>query len=163
MGAGGESTVSEGDRRVTLAVSYYGLILESGRAWDPDLTVVLGAMFGGGSLELTLVHDTPASFDEAVGTPLRTAMTKPLYVLQPYIAFEARPLSWLSTRLQLGVLWGLADPWDIEEEELSGPPRSVTALVASLAVQFGGHERAGDELDAEVTPVPGEQGPNDAP
>ena len=146
LGGGGATTSRNGERSVRLDLDYYGFLVEKAAASDSGLTIVLGAMLGGGSLDLRLIDRFPDSFEDALGAPYVASMTKGFYMLQPYVAFEARPLSWMSARFQLGFLWALTDPWAFEEAEFSGPPRTLTGLVASLTVQFGG---PGGERDAE--------------
>ena len=156
VGGSGATTSRIGERSVRFGLDYYGLLIEKATASDAGLTVVLGTLLGGGSLDLRLIDRFPDSFEDAVGAPYVASMTKELYALQPYIAFEARPLSWMATRFQLGFLWALTDPWAFEEVEFSGPPRTLTGLVASLTVQFGGRE--GDEGD-----IPAEEDIEDQP
>lgn len=161
MGSSGATTSTNDERSVRFGLDYYGFLVEKATASGSGLTVVLGSMLGGGSLDLRLIERFPDSFEDAVGTPYVASMTKGFYTLQPYIAFEATPLSWMATRFQVGFLWALTDPWMFEEVEFSGPPRTLTGLVASLTVQFGGHSEddvddvdAPPEEDVEDQPLP---------
>ena len=149
VGSSGATTSRNGERSVRFGLDYYGLQIEKATASDSGLTVVLGTVLGGGNLDLRLIDRFPDSFDDAVGAPYVASMTKDFYALQPFVAFEARPLSWMATRFQLGFLWALTDPWTFEEVEFSGPPRTLTGLIASLTVQFGGHR--GDDGDIAPT------------
>jgi hypothetical protein len=158
MGSGGATTSTNDERSVRFGLDYYGFLVEKATASASGLTVVLGSVLGAGSLDLRLIDRLPDSFEDAVGTPYVASMTKGFYALQAYIAFEARPLSWMATRFQLGFLWALTDPWTFEEVEFSGPPRTLTGLVASLTVRFGGRvgddEGAASKDDAEDQPLP---------
>ncbi len=156
MGANGAVTSTSDERSVRFGIETYGFLVEKATASDSGLTIVLGTILGGGSLDLRLIDRFPDSFEDAVGAPYVASMSKGFYALQPYIAFEARPLSWLATRFQVGFLWALTDPWAFEEIEFSGPPRTLTGLVASLTVQFGGH--GGNDED-----TPTEEGVQDQP
>ena len=167
VGGGGATTSRDGERSVRFGLDYYGFLVEKATASDAGLTVVLGTLLGGGRLDLRLIDRFPDSFEDAVGAPYVASMTKELYALQPYIAFEARPLHWLATRFQVGFLWTLTDPWAFEEAEFSGPPRTLTGLVASLTVQFGGRadeggEEAALEVDVQDHLLP-ESEPQDSP
>jgi len=167
VGAGGATTSRSGERSVRFGLEYYGLFVEKATASDSGLTVVLGTVMGGGSLDLRLIDRFPDSFGDAVGAPYVASMTKDFYSVQPYVAFEARPLRWMATRFQLGFLWALTDPWTFEAVEFSGPPRTLTGLVASLTVQFGGpgedDEDATPDDDAEIQPVPEEPAAETSP
>jgi hypothetical protein len=154
LGGGGETVSANEGRNVRFGLDYYGFLLEKATESNSELTVVLGAVLGGGSLELRLIDRFPDSFDDAVGSPYVISMTKSFYMLQPYVAFEARPLNWMATRLQLGFLWGLTDPWAFEEVQFSGPPRTLTGLIASLTVQFGGYAADEGNGSAEVERLP---------
>ncbi len=162
IGGGGETTTSNGGRTSRLRFEYYGLMVEKAAASDSGLTVVLGATLGGGNLDLQLIDRFPSSFDDAVGTPYVASMTKDFYMVQPYIAFEAVPLSWMTTRFQLGLMWALTDGWMFEEVEFSGPPRTLTGVVASLTIRFGGpgahREDEPLEEDADDQPLPESDG-----
>ncbi len=149
MGGSGTTTSIDGERSVRFGIETYGLLVEKVAASDSGLTIVLGTVLGGGSLDLRLIDRFPDSFEDAVGAPYVASMTKGFYALQPYVAFEARPLSWMAARFQVGFLWALTDPWAFEEVEFSGPPRTLTGLVASLTVQFGAH--GGNDGDAAPT------------
>jgi len=171
VGGGGATTSRNGERSVRFGIETYGLLVEKAAAGDSELTIVLGTMLGGGSLDLRLIDRFPDSFEDAVGAPYVASMTKEFYAVQPYIAFEATPLSWMAARFQLGFLWALTDPWAFEEVGFSGPPRTLTGLVASLTVRFGGHEEddkdGPTEQDAEDRPLPEveseTEGPSEAP
>jgi len=136
-GASGATTARDGERSVRLSLDLYGLFIEKVAGVEDDLTVVLGAMLGGGNLDLRLIHRVPDTFEDAVGTPYLASMSKRLYAVEPYVAFETQPFSWLATRLQFGLLWTLTDRWTFEDAEFSGPPRTMTGLVASLTLRFG--------------------------
>jgi len=159
MGTSGATISRDGTRSVRLALDYYGLLVEKATHSESDLTVVLGAMLGGGSLDLRLIHRVPDTFDDAAGMPYVASMSKCLYAVEPYVAFETRPSSWLSTRLQFGLLWALTDPWTFEEAEFAGPPRTMAGLVASLTLQFGLPEVDTDEApdDAAEPAQPDEE------
>jgi len=169
-GSSGATTSRNDERSVRLELETYGFLIEKAAVSDSGLTIILGTVLGGGSLDLRLIDRFPDSFDDAVGAPYVASMTKDFYSLQPYVAFEARPLSWMATRFQLSFLWALTDPWTFEEVEFAGPPRTLTGLVASLTVQFGGH--VGDDEDvapkenAEDQPLPeseSEESPEEPP
>jgi hypothetical protein len=170
IGAGGATTSRSGERSVRFGVDYYGLLVEKATASGSGLTIVLGTLLGGGSLDLRLIDRFPDTFADAVGAPYVASMTKEFYALQPYIAFEARPLSWMATRFRVGFMWALTERWAFEEVEFSGPPRTLTGLVASLTVQFGGHgeddmddEAAPPEESVEGQPLPQSESPEEPP
>jgi len=158
VGGSGATTSINGERSVRFGLETYGLLVEKVAASDSGLTIALGTVLGGGSLDLRLIDRFPDSFEDAVGAPYVASMTKGFYALQPYIAFEARPLHWMATRFQVGFLWALTDRWTFEEVEFSGPPRTLTGLVASLTVHFGAHggndEDAAPREDVEERPLP---------
>jgi len=74
--------------------------------------------------------------------------------VQPYIAFESKPFSWMLARFQLGFLWTLADQWTFEEAEFAGPPRTLGGLTASLMLRFGGGGQLPlDDLEAAIEEI----------
>jgi hypothetical protein len=137
LGFGGSTEASAGDRSVTLSVDYGGLLIEKGVRADGDLTVVLGSLLGGGSLDLRLVKNLPGSFSDAVTSPYVSTLSRDFFAVQPYVAFEVRPLSWAWARLQFGLLWTLAEPWTFESAEFFGPPRSFGGFTAQIMIRFG--------------------------
>ena len=101
VGGSGATTSINGERSVRFGLETYGLLVEKVAASDSGLTIALGTVLGGGSLDLRLIDRFPDSFEDAVGAPYVASMTKGFYALQPYIAFEARPLHWMATRFQV--------------------------------------------------------------
>jgi hypothetical protein len=144
-GSSGATISRDGERSARFGLETYGLMVEKIAASDAGLTIALGTVLGGGSLDLRLIDRYPDSLEDAVGAPYVASMTKCFYALQPYVAFEARPFRWMTARFQLGFLWALTDRWAFEEVEFSGPPRTLTGLAASLTMRFGWHE--GDDED----------------
>jgi len=135
--SGNSLSVSE-SRSVSLDLAYGGMMIEKAAHADDDFTVVLGTMLGFGSLDLRFVGNLPETFEDAVGNPFVSSMTKDFYAVQPYVAFESKPYSWMWVRFHLGFLWTLADDWSFEDVEFSGPPSTLGGLTASLMIRFGG-------------------------
>lgn len=155
-------TMSESESRtVSLDMGYGGMMIEKAVRSDDDFTVVLGTILGFGGLDLRFINNLPESFEDAVANPFVSSMSKDLYVVQPYIAFESNPCSRMWARFQLGFLWTLADKWTFEETEFAGPPRTFGGLTASLMIHFGESglfpldemEEALDELAEEFEDV----------
>lgn len=138
FGVGGDSLSTTGSRSVSLDLGYGGMIIEKAVTTEENFTVVLGAMLGGGALDLRFISNLPETFEDAVNNPFVSSMTKEFYAIQPYIAFESKPYSWMWARFQLGFLWTLAGDWSFEEVEFAGPPRTLGGLTASLMIRFGG-------------------------
>ena len=138
FGLGGDTMSLSESRSVSFDFAYGGMMIEKAVRNDEDFTVVLGTLLGFGSLDLRFVSSVPETFEDAVANPFVSSMSKDFYVVQPYIAFEAKPFSWLSARFQLGFLWTLADQWTFDEVEFAGPPRTLSGLTATLMLRFGG-------------------------
>lgn len=158
-------TLSVSDSQsISLDMSYGGLMIEKAVRNDADFTVVLGTLLGFGSLDLRIIDGVPSTFADAIATPFISAMSKDFYAVQPYIAFESNPFSWMSARFQLGFLWALADPWAFEENVFAGPPRTLTGLTATLMLRFGGADRiAMEEVEAAIEELSQELESWDAP
>ncbi|MCK4570409.1 hypothetical protein KAT84_00530 [Candidatus Bipolaricaulota bacterium] len=135
---GGDTMSASESRSVSLNMGYGGMMIEKAVRSDDDFTVVLGTMLGFGSLDLRFISNLPETFEDAVANPFLSSMSKEFYVVQPYVAFESKPYSWMWARFQLGFLWTLADKWTFEETEFAGPPRTFGGLTASLMIRFGG-------------------------
>jgi len=133
--SGNSLSVSE-SRSVSLDLAYGGMMIEKAAHADDDFTVVLGTMLGFGSLDLRFISNLPETFEDAVGNPFVSSMTKEFYAVQPYVAFESKPYAWMWVRFQLGFLWTLANNWSFEHVEFSGPPRTLGGLTASLMIRF---------------------------
>jgi len=138
VGLGGNTLTTSGTRTASFDIAYGGIMLEKAVRSDKDFTVVLGALFGYGGLDLRFVNALPETFEDAVANPFISSMSKEFFALQPYIAFESQPSSWMWARFQLGFLWTLTDDWMFDETEFSGPPRTLGGLTASLMLRFGG-------------------------
>ena len=184
FGLGGDTLSESGSRSISFSLAYGGMMVEKAVRSDDEFTVVLGTLLGFGSLDLRFVSDVPETFEDAVANPFVSSMSKDFYAVQPYIAFETKPFSWMSARFQLGFLWTLADQWTFEEVEFAGPPRTLGGLTASLMLRFGGGgqfpdldemeaalEEISEELDAlddsdfdvpEVVPAEVVEGPVEA-
>jgi hypothetical protein len=149
FGLGGNTLTTSGTRTASFDIAYGGMMIEKAVRSDTDFTVVLGALFGYGGLNLRFVNALPETFEDAVANPFVSSMSKDFYVVQPYIAFESKLFSWMSARFQLGFLWTLADQWTFEEAEFAGPPRTLGGLTASLILRFGsGDPFPIDEVEA---------------
>jgi len=150
FGLGGDTLSVSESRSVSFDIAYGGMMIEKAVRSDDDFTVVLGTLLGFGGLNLRFVSAIPETFEDAVANPFVSSMSKDFYVVQPYIAFEAKPFSWMSARFQLGFLWTLADQWTFEEAEFAGPPRTLGGLTATLMLRFGGGGQFPDLDEMEV-------------
>ena len=135
---GGDTLSVSASRSVSFDLAYGGMMVEKATHTEDDFTVVLGTMLGFGNLDLRFVSNLPETFEDAVSNPFISSMSKDLYVVQPYIAFESKPCSWMWARFQLGFLWTLTDNWTFEDAEFSGPPSALGGVTASLMIRFGG-------------------------
>jgi hypothetical protein len=138
FGVGGDSLSVFESRSVSFDLAYGGMMIEKAAHTEDDFTVVLGTLLGFGSLDLRLVSHVPVTFENAINTPFVSSMSKDFFAIQPYIAFESKPYSWMWARFQLGFLWTLPDNWAFGEAEFAGPPRTLGGLTASLMIRFGG-------------------------
>lgn len=151
FGVSGSNLSASESRSVSFNLAYGGMMIEKAVQTEVNFTVVLGTMLGFGSLDLRFIGNLPETFEDAVSNPFVSSMTKGFYALQPYVAFESKPFSWMWTRFQLGFLWTLADDWSFEEAEFSGPPRTLGGLTASLMIRFGGGEQVAlDDVEAAL-------------
>jgi hypothetical protein len=161
VGLSGDTTSISGSRSVSLTMGYGGATIEKAAVTEDDYTILLGTMLGYGNLDLRFIRDVPDSFDDAVAQPFLSSMTKGFYVVQPYVAFESKPLSWIWMRFQLGFLWSLPENWSFEDTEFSGPPHTMTGLSVSAMIRFGGGWVSSDtpeEDQQEATQTPMESG-----
>jgi hypothetical protein len=157
-GVSGDNRSTLNSRSVSFDLQYGGMMIEKAVDTQEDFSVVLGTLLGFGNLDLQLIGNLPASFEDAVSTPFMSSISKEFLAVQPYIAFESKPCSWMWARFQLGFLWTLADAWTFEEVEFAGPPRTLGGITASLMIRFGGGgpvliddlEAALDELGTEL-------------
>jgi len=138
FGLGGNTLSDSGSRSVSFDLAYGGMMVEKAVSSDDEFTVVLGTLLGFGGLDLRFISDLPETFEDAVANPYVSSMSKEFYAVQPYVAFESKPFSWMWARFQLGFLWTLTDDWCFEGAEFSGPPRTLGGLTASLMIRFGG-------------------------
>jgi len=153
-GLGGKTEAVRDERSVEFEMNYGGVMVEKAVSTSADLTLVLGSVIGGGRAGLILVNYLPDTFNDAVASPYVSTMTKDFFAVQPYVAFETQPLSWMWTRFQMGFLWTLADAWTFEDAEFAGPPRSIGGIIVQVMLSFGGQGAAdGDEPEAPVDAV----------
>jgi len=110
FGADGDSLTVVGTRTVAFELTYGGMLIEKAANVDSGATTVFGTLFGIGAIDLHLTQDLPTDFQDAVDEPFMSKMGKNFYAVEPYIASESRPASWLWARFQIGLLWTLSDP-----------------------------------------------------
>lgn len=143
-GVGGMTESVRSERTVELEMNYGGLMIEKAVDTQSDLTLVLGTMVGGGTADLRLVSYLPDTFGDAVASPYVSSMSKDFFAVQPYVAFESQPLSWMWSRFQVGLLWTLADDWTFEEAQFAGPPKALGGIIAQVMLRFGGQGPAAE-------------------
>jgi len=157
FGIAGDTLSVSASRSVSFDLAYGGMMIEKATHTEDNFTVVLGTMLGFGNLDLRFISSLPETFEDAVNNPFVSSMTKGFYAVQPYIAFESKPYSWMWARFQLGFLWTLAGDWSFEDAEFPGPPRALGGLTASLMIRFGsGGQILLEDVEAALEEMAGE-------
>lgn len=138
FGFGGDVYSVSGEKVARLALGFGGMVFERGIWSGNQIGLSFGALLGGGSAELELVHRLPSSFADALESPVGVLFSRSFFLLQPYLGVEFYLFDWLFVKVQLGYTLTLGWAWEMAGRPVEGPPLNLNAPVLQVFLGFGG-------------------------
>ena len=133
---GNATTSIDGDRISKYSFSYGGGVLNYSVQQDSFYDIRIGAMLGGGRATLFLRENANLDFDDAIVNFQQTVMRRSFISIQPQVELVLTPTKWLKLRGTAGYLLTLDGGWEQHGVSLSGPPDSLSNVIASFGVEF---------------------------
>lgn len=132
LGTGGRLKSTNNDKKAVLDIGYGGFLLEKGFYRKNDFDIAWRSLIGAGSLELTLIHNDPGTFEEVVkgvdenGDPYSVTMTKSFITFEPGINVHYQINQLVGIDLNAGYLlnFDLGENWNIKDEPVNDGPLS---------------------------------------
>jgi len=137
-GWGGSVSSIRAGKKAELSLGFGGMDIAYAVGGNDRSLLLVGAVLGGGGLDLQLRERIPESFEDAVADPTTTTLSRGFFAAEPYVAFQVQPLSWLGFEVHLGYLLSLAGSWEEGGQEIEGPALELSGPFFGLTVAFGG-------------------------
>ena len=137
-GWGGSVTSIRAGKKAELSLGFGGMDIAYVVGGNDRSLLLIGAVLGGGGLDLKLRERIPESFEDAVANPTTTTLSQGFFAAEPYVAFQVQPLSWLGFEVHLGYLFTLAGSWEEGGQEIEGPALELSGPFVGLSIAFGG-------------------------
>ena len=125
-------------KKAELALGFGGMNIAYAVGGNDRSLLLIGAVLGGGGLDLELRDRIPVDFEDAVADPTTVTLSQGFFAAEPYVAFQVQPLSWLGFEVHLGYLFSLAGSWEEGGQEIAGPTLEVSGAFVGLSIAFGG-------------------------
>ena len=125
-------------KKAELALGFGGMDIAYAVGGNDRSLLLIGAVLGGGGLDLELRDRIPVDFEDAVADPTTVTLSQGFFAAEPYVAFQVQPLSWLGFEVHLGYLFSLAGSWEEGGQEIAGPTLEVSGAFIGLSIAFGG-------------------------
>ena len=148
-GWGGSVTSIRAGKKAELSLGFGGMDIAYVVGGNDRSLLLIGAVLGGGGLDLKLRERIPTSFEDAVADPTSVTLSRGFFAAEPYVAFQVQPLSWLGFEVHLGYLFSLAGSWEEGGQEIEGPALELSGPFFGLSIAFGGIGQADVEEAAE--------------
>ncbi len=137
-GFGGSSRVAAGDRSAEVSLGFGAALAEIEVLKRERFEAAVGALFGGGSVDLILHSQNYGGFEDAFSNPGDLYLSRGFLSFLPYVSAAFRPLEWLGMRFMLGNLLTFPGPWEEGRTKLPGPPRTFGGPFLGFCIVFGG-------------------------
>jgi ketosteroid isomerase-like protein len=137
-GWGGSVASLQGDRKAELSLGLGGVDIAYVLGGTERALLSLGAVLGGGGLDLELRDRFPESFEDAVATPTTTTLSRSFFAAEPYVSIHIQPSFWLGVAMRAGYLLTLPDHWTEGGREITGPSLDIAGPHISVSIAFGG-------------------------
>ena len=148
-GWGGSVTSIRAGKKAELSLGFGGMDIAYALAGNARSLLLVGAILGGGGLDLELRERIPESFEDAVADPTTTTLSRGFFAAEPYASFQIQPLSWLGFEVRFGYLLTLAGSWEEGGQEIEGPALDLSGSFVGLSIAFGGIEETDSTQDIE--------------
>jgi len=159
-GWGGSIDSLREGKKAELSLGFGGMDIAYVVGGNEQALLLIGAVLGGGGLDLKLRNRIPTSFEDAVADPTSTTLSRGFFGAEPYVRFQIQPFDWLGFEFHLGYLFTLVGNWEEGGQELAGPTLEVSGAFVGLSIAFGGIEGADDDVE-EVMEDTSEEVPED--
>lgn len=159
-GWGGSFTSIREGKKAELSLGFGGMDIAYVVGGNERSLLLIGAVLGGGGLDLTLRDRIPVSFEDAVADPTTVTLSQGFFAAEPYVCFQVQPLSWLGFEAHLGYLFTLPGNWEEGGQEIAGPSLRLSGPFVGLSIAFGGIEVTDDDVE-EGTEDTSEEVPED--
>ncbi|MCD6321358.1 hypothetical protein J7L84_03830 [Candidatus Bipolaricaulota bacterium] len=136
-GFGGSMRAVAGDRSAEVSLGFGAALAEIEVTERERLEAAVGALFGGGSVDLILHSRSYSGFEDALSNPGDLYLSRGFFSFLPYVSAAFRPLEWLGVRVMLGYLLTFPGPWEEGGTELPGPPRTFGGPYLGICIVFG--------------------------
>ncbi len=148
-GWGGSVTSIRAGKKAELSLGFGGMDIAYALGGNERSLLLVGAVLGGGGLDLKLRERIPESFEDAVADPTSTTLSRGFFAAEPYVGFQVQPLSWLGFEVHLGYLFTLAGNWEEGDQEIEGPALELSGPFFGLTIAFGGIDATDMEKEIE--------------
>lgn len=128
-------------KKAELSLGFGGMDIAYVVGGNERSLLLIGAVLGGGGLDLKLRDRIPTSFEDAVANPTTTTLSRGFFGAEPYVRFQIQPFDWLGFEFHLGYLLTLVGNWEEGGQELAGPTLEVSGPFVGLSIALGGIER----------------------
>lgn len=165
IGFAGTTDAIEDRRTASLELSFGGMTIETMERAAEGVLVGVGAVLGGGSLQLTVRSRDPDNLGDALEEPTTVYLERGFFGGMVHLRMQIRLLDWLSLDGWAGYLIGFPGRWQDDGREIAGGEVDVGAPFFAVRLAFGGMGPIPDnnwpeidrqELDGipDVTPDP---------
>jgi len=139
-------------KKAELSLGFGGMDIAYVVGGNEQALLLIGAVLGGGGLDLKLRDRIPTSFEAAVADPTSTTLSRGFFGAEPYVRFQIQPFDWLGFEFHLGYLLTLVGNWEEGGQELAGPTLEVSGAFVGLSIALGGIERQNGREAIEAIP-----------
>lgn len=141
-GWGGSIDSLREGKKAEFSLGFGGMDIAYTVGGNEQALLLIGAVLGGGGLDLKLRDRIPTSFEDAVAAPTSTTLSRGFFGAEPYVRFQIQPFDWLGFEFHLGYLLTLVGNWEEGGQELAGPTLlEVSGPFVGLSIALGGIER----------------------
>lgn len=140
MGLAGKfSTTGPAPKKATFELNYGGLIYEQGIFAAGGTDIAVGALFGGGTAGLKVVHGSIDDLKDGINNPIITPFRKDFVLIQPRLIIyqQISPLVGLSLELGYLLSYDFGETWKIDQQVVEGPLENLIAPVVNLGFSIG--------------------------
>lgn len=145
-GSDGTIKAKKNNKTAILNMGYGGFSYEKGIFARNNFDISVGSMFGGGGMDLTLIHNEPGNFEDVVSgttendSPYSVTLTKGFLALEPRVNLHYQFNNYLGIDLSAGYLltYDMGDNWTLGDNNVEdGPLSNVRSPHLSVQLSYG--------------------------
>ncbi len=138
IGFGGTTDAIAGRRSASLELSFGGMTIERLERAAEGVLVGVGAVLGGGSLQLTVRARDPEDLSDALEDPTTVYLDRGFFGGMVHLRMQIQLLEWLSLDGWAGYLIGFPGRWQDDGREIAGGQVDIGAPFFAVRLGFGG-------------------------